>query len=210
MNAAFEPDFFGVGNHDVGPPGHNLFENRPVIGMKDHFGIGDVLAHKELVGSTWIDDDPDPCPVNLFQRGQPGGIAATNNGRFTTYRIRSRKKTDPLPGKLLGNAAHGDVELVGLQIGQQGGPGGGHQLQGDAKRFSEVLGQLDVNAGVSPIRIAVAVRFVVTGGAHPQFLPGKDAVQPVYRHCGAAGGQNQQNHEGKSKKHTFLQHSTIG
>ena len=159
--------FVGFGNHHIAFALGNQSRDFGIFVVGADLRFGQIRQHIGFVGATWVFNH---AHIGLIQAG--GGFVFARLGfahqsHFAKRRIARQHLRLADARDIARDAAHGHIKFVGLQIGHQIRPSGGHISHFHAHFFRHRFNHINVVAAVRAIRL-YRKRAIVPRRAHAQ------------------------------------------
>ena len=138
-------------DHDVAPAFGDEARDLEVLVMGRDFGAGEVGEHEGLVGAARILDDAHVGLVEVVERPELVLHLHVNERDLAERRVGGQEVGDERASGTAGDAAHGHVEPVVLEVGRHLLPGGRDELDLPAVDLGHRLDDVNVVARVAGI-----------------------------------------------------------
>ena len=161
-----------------------------------------IGQHIGFVGATGVLDDTHAGLVQRISGGELGFVCRAHQRHFAKRCVARQHVHQSDAVHVAGDATHGHVELVGLQVFHQVGPRGLHIFHLHTQLFGHGFDQVDVMARKPGVGLD-GKRAVVAGCADTDHLGLHDLVEARAGLCGL--GESQADcHGGNSKGECFF------
>ena len=180
--------FVGFGDHHVALAFGDQRGDLGVLVVRADLGGLEVGQHIGFVGAAGVLDDAHGGLVHRVHAGVFGLVGRAHQGHFAERGVAGQHVKNAHAVDVAGDAAHGHVKLVALQVLHQVGPGGGHVFDLHAQLLGHGFDHVDVVAAVARVGLD-GKRAVVAGRAHADDLGLHDLVEPWAGLCGLAEGE---------------------
>ena len=141
-----------------------------------------LLEHRvgeAVVETALVVGDPDAGTVEVGERSKAGAVGGADQHQLAVAHVRPREGRDPRPLVGAPHARHGDVELVGGEVGQHRAERHLDVFDLDAERRSERLEEVDVDPFELPLGVAHAEHGRIHRGPDPEHAGGENSLQAV-------------------------------